>query len=260
MVLTAVIGWLLLWGKQEDYRVGMVGRDGIIMWTISAERRMINSLAVEAKKKVWIPGGLGWYQADKVAKILTEEKKRQVAMSVFFYNFGFIPEAVVFGEGDWPYRKEVVLNWGVVNWLKFWFEKTKYFIKEEILEETAEGADPMLDEMMPRDMADSRILREDLRLTVYNTGKSDGLAGFVARALERSGFTVVGVENYGGSEDGCQIRYGKGIEERFAFLEIRAIFDNGCRFEEEMSLRSDEMELYFGDKYAEMLNYQSYLE
>ena len=115
-----------------------------------------------------------------------------------------------------------------------------------------------LSRIIQRDFADSRILSEDLRLTVYNVGQSQGLAGFMSRILEWCGFEVVGVDNYAGEiGDSCLVSYGERVEKTYSFRVIKGQF-GGCRFQKNQELDGAAVELYFGESYSQMLNYPSY--
>jgi len=116
----------------------------------------------------------------------------------------------------------------------------------------------LLKEIMPRDFADNRLLREEIKLTVFNSGQSSGMAGFMAKVLEWSGFSVVGIDNYTGEIGSCQVKYGEGVEGSEGFKMIKKIF-NSCEYMADQSVNEKEMELYFGDNYSRMLNYQSYV-
>jgi hypothetical protein len=252
LFLMLLLFWLIkpgVFGVNEDFRVVTIGSNGLTLRSVSPQRRMVNDLKIEPGVPVWVPKGMGWYKSDKLGKLLQQEKKQQLAGDIMFYNFGFVPDVVLFSDDiNWLYRGEVIKKWGIIPYLKFWFGRSGMMIKEE----NVEG------DLSPRDLADSRLLREELRLTVYNSGQSDGLASFISRALEWGGFTVVGVENFGNSEEKCLVIYGKATIQSYGLAELKQIFSE-CRFNESGELGEKEIELYFGDKFSQMLNYQSYV-
>jgi len=263
--LLAVIGLAILavrevkTGNDNDFKMAVVGDNGIVIRSVSWQRGMVNELSVDGKVSVWIPGGMGWYQSDKIGKLLIQEKKEYLAQQVMFYNFGFVPDVVVFGNDDnWLTNPEVIKTWGVSGYLRFLWSKPRMMVKTETISTDLTKETEILDKIVQRDFADSRLLGEDLRLTVYNVGQSQGLAGFMSRILEWSGFEVVGVDNYANQlEDSCLVDYGNMAENTYGFKIIKKEFSS-CRFEKKSEMDPMAVELYFGDGYSQMLNYPSY--
>ena len=72
------------------------------------------------------------------------------------------------------------------------------------------------------------------------------------------GFSVISVTSEEGAEtvDGCTILYREGVEETYSWAILKKLFD--CRQVKEQSLNSGEVELYFDDKFASMIQYPSY--
>jgi len=250
LVLVVVVGWWLIKGSNNnDFRVGMVSDKGITMQSISWERRMINYLEVGGETPVWIPGGMGWYQSNKIKKILEQEKKPILVEEVFFYNFGFVPDLIVYG--DEVKSQELMAKWGMGNYLKYQLNKANLMVKREV-------AGDNLGEVVQRDLADSRLLRDDLRLTVYNLSQANGLGKFMARVLEWGGLTVVGVETSQQKIEGdCQISFGAGTV-GYASELLKSKFPK-CQFQNNESLGGGEAELYFGEGFFKMLNYDTYV-
>jgi len=133
-------------------------------------------------------------------------------------------------------------------------------IKRETIDTNLVKSADFLNEVIQRDFADSRVLAEDLRLTIYNVGQSQGLANFMSRVLEWSGFEVVGVDNYAGEMAGnCLVSYGQAAISTYGFKIIQKEFVD-CQFQEDQEIDGTAVELYFGDSYSQMLNYPSYQE
>ena len=243
---------------DNDFRVATVDDNGLILRSVSVQRKMINELDIDKGVSVWIPYGMGWYQSDKVKKILDQEKKQDLASDIFFYNFGFVPDIVIFNNSDnWDSDWQVIKKWGWANYLRYRLVNSNIMIKKESVKEDLLKSNDFLNEIIPRDLADSRLLREDLRISIYNLGESDGLANFMSKILEWSGLTVVGIDNLPENVDNCLVSYGEETENTYGFKTLKNKFGI-CKFEKNMSLGKGEVELYFGDKYSQMLNYQSY--
>jgi hypothetical protein len=247
--------------NNNDFKMAVVGDNGIMIRSVSWQRGMVNELWIDGKVSVWIPEGMGWYQSDKIGKLLNQEKKVYLANEVMFYNFGFVPDVVIFGnDNNWLTNPEVIRKWGIDGYLRFLWSKPRMMVKRETISDDLTGEVDFLNEIIQRDFADSRILADDLRLTVYNVGQSQGLANFMARILEWSGFEVVGVDNYAGEvADRCLVSYGNLAESTYGFKIIKSEFGN-CRFQNNQELDGKGVELYFGDNYSQMLNYPSYNE
>lgn len=251
---SGVRGW-----NNDDFKMAVVGDNGIMIRSVSWQRGMINELWVDGKVPIWVPRGMGWYQADKIGKLLAQEKKEYLTNEVMFYNFGFVPDIVVSGNDDnWPSNVEVIKKWGVEGYLRYLWSKPRMMVKRETISTDLIKEADFLNEIIRRDFADSRLLAEDLRLTVYNVGQSQGLANFMSRILEWSGFEVVGVDNYTGEvTDSCLISYGNSVDSTYGFEVIKKEFGD-CRFQKNQELDEMGVELYFGDSYSQMLNYPSY--
>lgn len=263
MFLT-VIGVMLLnnqakW-SDNDFRVGVIGNQGLILKSISLQRSMVNDLEIDKEVSVWIPNGMGWYQSDKIKKIIDQEQKPNLVNDIFFYNFGFVPDIVVFDNSEsWSNNWLIVKKWGWGNYLKYKWAGNKMMIKKENIKSDLTKSNEVLSEIIPRDLADSRLLREDLRITVYNSGQSDGLASFMSRILEWCGFTVVGIDNLSLNVEKCNMSFGENVEGTYGYDILKTQFNN-CNIEKNVDLGKGEVELYFGDNYSQMLNYQSYLQ
>lgn len=231
---------------DNDLRMVEVSDRGIILRTMSWQRGMVNELEIEPQVLVWIPKGMGWYRSGDIQKLIVQEKKPELLKDILFYNFGFIPNLE--GNIDW------------LNQVRYFFKKNEMMIKKETITNSLNKSTDLLNEILPRDFADSRMLREDIRVSVYNWGQSNGLAKFVATFLERSGVTVLGVDASDEGEDKkiCQINYGPETQESFAGRTINENFKE-CEINNDGGLNNGEIELFFGDNYSSMLNYPSFI-
>jgi len=245
--------------NNDDFKMAVVGDDGIMIRSVSWQRGMVNELWVGGKVPVWVPRGMGWYQGGTIGKLLSQEKKEYLANEVMFYNFGFVPDIVVLGnDQNWLANMKVISNWGVENYLRYLLTKSKMMVKRETIDTDLVKSVDFLNKIIPRDFADSRLLSEDLRLTIYNVGQSQGLADFISRILEWSGLTVIGVDNYTGEVvPSCLISYGQAVDRTYGFKIIKKEFSD-CQFQKNQDLDGMGVELYFGDSYSQMLNYPSY--
>ena len=64
-------GW-----RREDRVVGLVAPEGVGAVSISPLRGMVNVLKVTPEVELWLPGGMGWYAADKVEKFMIKVNKK----------------------------------------------------------------------------------------------------------------------------------------------------------------------------------------
>lgn len=259
------IGWLLVFimvvlvilvsifknkkEKGDDYRVGVFADDGLAIVSISKSRRMVNFLKLAPDAKVWIPSGMGWYRNEVVKKILNQENKKDLTKDILFYNFGFAADKIIF--------LKKVDSWQT----RFWW-RTKFgnlINKNEVLDSDSDVQSDWLNEVMLRDFSESKILKEDLKISVVNISKENGLAGFITNNLERLGFSVVWVstgENEG--MDGCTVLYGDEVEKTYSWSLLKDFFGKNCKVVNDTSLNSGEVELYFDDKFASVIKYSSY--
>jgi len=247
--------------SQNDFRLAFVSSEGIQLRSISPRRRMINVLDVDGTVQIWIPGGLGWYESNKVGRLLAQEKRPELIKDVLFYNFGFDSDLVVFAKSDGSgFWWQMTKKWG-------WGESLSYLIdgqnslmvkQERIVNQLPVEAD-LLATIMPRDFGDSRVVEDVTRVKVYNMGGVDGLAGFIARNIEWSGINVGGVENIAkeGLGEDCLLVFGKGADTSFAGGVLKNHFGQ-CKVKNNLLLEDGEIELYLSDKFATMVNYDSY--
>ena len=233
--------------KGSDYRIGILADDGISMITISSERQMINFLSLEPNSLVWIPEGMGWYRNEVIKKILVQEKKTNLVNKILFYNFGFVADKTVVlnKTGDWQSR--------------FWWlllRNNDLIKKTEKMTGDVDKNEAFLDKIMVRDFSETKVINDDLKLSIINVSDFDGLANFVTEKLERAGFSVISVTNGEESLEKCKILYGGGVSQTYSWQMLTNLFD--CENNEDSSLNEGEVEIYLDKNWAQMIKYSSY--
>lgn len=241
--------------KGGDLKLGVLTEEGLEMISISTERKIISVLKVDGEMQLWISDGLGWYKANKIKKILSQEKKKNLPLNIFFYNFGFIPDKILFLENfdDW----KTIGNLGIKDWLIFKFNQENMIVNEESLKGNfIDEKESLLDEIMMMNFADSRLVNEESRLSIINTTDQTGLADFIGDRLGWNGFSVVSVETSSGKTNKCLLVFGSKFKQSFSFRILDYLY--GCEKKEENALNEDEAELYLGEELVQMLKYSSY--
>ncbi|MEI8068168.1 MAG: hypothetical protein WCG91_04495 [Candidatus Shapirobacteria bacterium] len=236
---------------NNDFRFAIVTGKSLKMVSISPQRMMVNVLKVGASVPVWLPYGQGWYRVEQI-------KNQKIDNTFFWYNFGFIPNKIIYSEDEnvWENNSVLIRNLGLVNWLKYKFNDGRIFNKEEVIKDDLLVNSDILEEVMARDFADNRAVNDDLTLSVFNTTSEDGLANFLSKRLEWSGFSVVSSESTNKKIDKCLFIYGPKTNTSSAWKILNKIFD--CKSEYSENLNENEAELYFGDNYVSMVKYSSY--
>lgn len=237
--------------RGEDFKIAILANDGVAIVSFSPERKMINVLKLDKESRLWIPGGLGWYRNEVIKNLLTQEKQLNKIEELFFYNFGFKPDKVLILSkiDDWKSR----------YWLKYRWLSNKMLFKEETLNRDIKEEENLLDELMIRDFAETKVVKEDLKLSVFNLTNISGLANFMARRLEWMGFSVVSVETLVDDYniDTCLVKYKLDSKKSFGWKMIDQIINN-CQKEYDDNLNNNEVEFYFGDNFSSMIKYPSY--
>jgi hypothetical protein len=220
---------------------------------------MINEFKINGEVEIWIPEGLGWYRVDRVKKILDQENKVSLANNSFFYNFGFIPDKVLFLNSidDWKKSSVFLQIVGVKNWIKFQFNQEDMMTKEEIIKKSLADDYPLLSEVMMRDFSDNRVLNEDLKVSIINTTNESGMATFLADRMEWAGFSIISTENSEKEVKNCLIEYGSEVENSFSYKILSNLWN--CEMKKNEGLNNSEVEIYFGDGFAQMVKYSSYV-
>ena len=238
--------------------MGVVWDDGVGIVSISFDRGMVNSMILTDGVELWLPGGLDWYGADKIKKLLDQEDKRDLADEIFYYNLGFLADKVVFlDDFSWDRSRVLCPNMGWWSWLNFVYRRDQMIFKEEAMSGVLGDEVLLLNEVMVRDFADSRLLNEDLRLIILNTTENEGLAGFVAERLSWAGFSVMGVGGAADEVGKCRLSYGEGSDKSYGWQVLSSLFD--CEQVEDRALADFEVEVYIGEAMAEMINYSGYV-
>jgi len=255
-ILAILIKWK--W-RNDDYRLGIVAPDSVAILSISPGRGMINLLSVGGEVEMWLPGGMGWYQTNKIQKIFEMEKKPDLANKTFYYNFGFIPEKVVFLDDVTDWRNwSLIKTLGVIDWLRYKFGEGNWLSKSELVNRSLVAEKENFDEILPRDFSDNDLSNGGIKISVMNASGENGLGAFVADRLNWMGFNVVAVESEVNRND-CQIMtkaVPNNLTKKFADL-LAKMFS--CSQVSSGTLLPDEVVLYLGQNYAQMIKYSNYV-
>jgi hypothetical protein len=254
-----VFGLILKKGwSKNDFCLGIVSPDRIALLSISPSRGMINLLTVNSEVEVWLPGGMGWYPANKIKKIFNDNKDSELIKKMFYYNFGFLPEKVAFFEeiNDWR-DWNLVKYLGVVEWGRYLIEQENWLYKTETINRNLSFEKETLDEILPRDFADSELQGGEIKISVVNATNENGLGSFIADRLNWMGFNVVSVESEK-SKTGCEIMVkttANSLTRKYSDL-LASIYK--CSQVNNATLLPDETVIYLGQDYASMIKYSSY--
>ncbi|MDD4785444.1 MAG: LytR C-terminal domain-containing protein [Candidatus Shapirobacteria bacterium] len=257
--IVIAIFWLLFfafilsfsfWKKDKivvglDHKLGVIAKDGIAMISISNERKMVNVLNLKE-------GSLAEF------KDILEKEKTESVRHLFWYSFGFFPDKILVLDSidQWKDNMVLVNNLGFINWFKYKKNYSRMLLKEEEIKNSSGEGTLILDEIMVRDFSESKLNNEELRLSVFNNTNESGLANFISKRLEWSGFSVVSTDNNSEKIDNCLIVYGNKTELNYGWKSINEIFD--CEQKKDENLNENELEIYFGDNFASMIKYSSY--
>jgi hypothetical protein len=230
------------WDGKRDIRIGMINDTGLIVMVISPERRMVNKLVTVETTPIWINGGYGYYEANKIKKLLLQEKKVNLAQDIFFYNFGVRVDKI-----EWDNKDINLDSLGILGYIRFRLNEDNYLSNQEYLTGDKEENERILDEVAVRDLADSRILESNIKVSVYNGSDVSGLAGFLGKRLDWMGLTVIGINTSVVKEvKVCKVISGE---------ELKIKLPWNCEKIVDKNLNVDEMEIYFGENFAKMLQY-----
>ncbi len=236
----------------------VIANDGIALINISIERRVVNIMKIDKKVNLWIPGGIGWSNQERVKDLLKDDKKIN---DVMFYNFGFIPEKVVSLDSisEWRELSNLVkyLGWG--RYLYFNFFRENMIFNNEIISTLMEDNFNKLSEVMVRDFVESDMFEnDDTKISIVNTTSQNGLASFIGNRIEWLGGLVISVGNEKKDmNENCILQKSDLRKDLWWDDELKKLFD--CKIEINNSLSEDQIELYFGDKFSEMIKYNSYV-
>jgi hypothetical protein len=255
VIIIGLVGWCR-WGKEwngtGDFRMAIAADDGVWMVSVSPERKMTNVVKIDTQVNLWIPGGLGWYKVEALKKIINQEKLADKWANIMFFNFGFVADKLVIidrGErwNDWPILMKEMGVWG---YMKYQWVARQMLVRNSSLNEKEVVSGELLDEMMPRDLADSGLLADDRGITVVNNTTASGLASFISKKLEWSGIGVNSNENGEKEVDGCEFRTKREIS---GVLEKVMKQLMGCKI-----VKSSGEELFLGESFSKMIKYSSY--
>ena len=232
--------------KNLDYKLGIIAQDGVALVSISNERKMINVL------------NFGEESSNEFKNILGKEKDINLIKHIFWYNFGFFPDKILTlnSTNQWKNNDVLINNLGFLNWLKYKKDYGKMLLKQEKINGLLKENWLLLDEILVRDFSESKLNNEELRLSIFNNTDESGLASFMTKRLEWSGFSVVSTDNDNQKINNCLIVYGKKVDQNYGWKMINKIFDCDKKFNE--NLNENELELYFGDNLASVIKYSSY--
>jgi hypothetical protein len=194
--------------------------------------------------------------------LLIQEKKRDLSRELIFYNLGNVVDRVVWVDeiDDWSKPEKWGWELGWINWFKYKSMEASMLVKTESIEEELLKK-PDLGETLLRDMADSRIVEEGYRVTIYNASTKLGMAAWLGERLEWWGLTVEGWESWDKPIEGnCILKYrgreGK-AKEPLSVIQLKSLLN--CRVETDSQIDQTKMEIYVGEGWGEVLKYPSYV-
>jgi hypothetical protein len=245
--------------QNLDYKLGVIADNGIALISISQERKMINVLNLGTEVDVWIPQGISWINNTKVKNVLEKNKKMDLSNDVFWYNFGFVTDKILVlsSVDDWKNDSILIDNLGFGNWMKYKLTYDQMLLKKEQVNGSLKDNEILLSEIMVRDFSESRLNNEELRLSIFNNTNESGLANFITKRLEWSGFSVISSDNDDEKIDKCLIVYGDKVEMNYGWKMINNVLNCNKRYDQ--TLNENEIELYFGDNFASMVQYSTYV-
>ena len=159
---------------------------------------------------------------------------------------------------DWKNDSLLLNNLGFIEWVKYKISYDKMFLKKEQIRGALTDNEILLGEIMVRDFSESSINNEELRISIFNNTNETGLATFIGKRFEWSGFSVISTDNNNEKVESCLAIYGDKVEESFSWNMIKNIFYCDTRYDQ--NLNEGELELYFGDNLPSVINYSSYFK
>lgn len=257
-----VVWWIINnnWNGKNDVRIGIIADNGLALINLSSKRKIINYLTVDPEVEVWIPRGLGWYRAGRVKKIMETEKKQELANELFFYNFGFFPEKVIrlSNKENTNSNRFWMKELGGLGFVRWWFGRDSYMTKREEIKRSLVGEGAILDEIMMRDFADTRLIESEFRLSVVNGSEVQGLANFLSQKLGWEGYTINSIENIEKVSEKCIVNINNSKKNDILLMELKKILSQ-CDFRIIEDLGTNEVEIILGEGYGQMLNYNNYI-
>lgn len=245
ILVTVLVGFLLnkfSW-QGEDISILLIDNDKVKLVNVSPQRGMVNTYLVE-NMDLWIPNGMGWYPASRLGLIVKDDTK--LAQNTVFYNFGFWPKYIL-KQSNWNDTKTLVSMLGPVGFIKYRLQSDGWLWKSDNLKLND------LKEIVPRDMADNRIVSSDIKINVINASGKDGFGNMIADRLEWFGLMVTSVQTFD-IQKLCQINV-ENVDRQMMTANILSKIFN-CKIENRPGL----FELILGTDNEEMVKYsQTYV-
>ena len=193
---------------------------------------------------LWIPNGMGWYPAARLGMIIKNDVN--LAKKTTFYNFGFWPKQVSLS-GKWNSEKSLWSILGPFGYVRFKILSEDWLWKSDNLK------DQNYSEIIPRDLADSKIIANDLKINVVNASGKNGFGNMVADRLEWFGLMILSVQT-ADIEKGCRLVFDFKSKESETLNNLAEILS--C----EKNNQTGVVELVLGEDLSEMLKYsQTYV-
>lgn len=262
LVALVLLCWWLVrdnWDGKRDLKMAMLDSSNLWLVTVSPERKMTNVIVIDGRVDVWIPRGLGWYRVEVLKKIVNQESMLDKWQEIPFFNFGFVPDKLELKNNDEPWNgwRSLVNQMGILGYIRYLGVEKQMLTRVVKLKENEVQNEELLDEIMPRDFADYKTLGNNTGLNIINVSDYSGLAGFISKRLEWAGVSVGSVENGSRQVDSCLAEtinidsVGLGLKQMLRIM--------GCRVEVNNQTGSgEEIDLFLGKSYAEMLKYSGY--
>lgn len=252
MAVTLILGgwWVyqLSW-KGGDFLIMETGGEQLTFINISPSRGMINSLVIAGSVDLWIPNGMGYYPTSKLNLILEQESKQiDLGKKIAFFNFGLWPDRII--NNSWQNNRWLWNNLGPLGWLRFRLQVDDWLQKKERISGQLFLEKEILEEIIPRDMAENSVIEKNIRLVVINASGKNGFGNMIADRLGWWGVMVTAVDTRE-EEEGCWISYNNGMElEREISLKLANILS--CQIKESSE---NEMEVVLGKGVERMVKY-----
>lgn len=256
LIIKGILGSMKKSDNGLDFKFGVINKDGLELVSISNERKMINSLIIDGNVKIWLPDEGRWVESRNLWNL--SKNNDNFLKNIFWYNFGFNVDKILFFEQkeQWKNDFNLIKIIGFKKWVVYRINLDQMLFKKEIFNKNLLEDNSFLDEVMYRDFADSKLVNEEIKLSIFNTTNEEGLANFISKRLEWTGFSVIGSSTSDEKIDKCLILYGDGVDISFGWKVVNKIFD--CDKKYDNGLNIGEMELYFGDNFASMIKYSEY--
>jgi len=246
-IFCLVVGGVILGNKVSwqggDVSILSINDEKVEMINVSPSRGMVNTYVVE-NMDLWIPNGMGWYPANRLGLIVKNDVK--LAQRTAFYNFGFWPKEVIFGQ-KWNENRSLLSILGPIGFIKYRLMSEEWLWRNDKLDINN------LSEVIPRDLADNGRLVSDIKINVVNATGKNGFGNMIADRLEWFGLMVTSVQTYE-PQKSCQLFYDFSSKDKETAVILANIF--GC----EVINRQGLLELVLGTDMEEVIKYsQTYV-